>query len=114
MGGNAELEALEESIFERPELAGVSEEQRLSLCDWIVKLVSDGIAQGRNDAIAENEMASDLDRARYGDGRPTFYAGQHGDPRNGERIFNSKEQDEEAERLADEYRRLFDDNDEGE
>jgi hypothetical protein len=60
MGGNAELEALEESIFERPELAGVSEEDRMTLCDWIIKLVSDARTQGYNDAHAENEMAAVL------------------------------------------------------
>jgi hypothetical protein len=60
MGGNAELEALEELIFERPELATLSEEQRLTLCDWIIKLVSDAKTQGYNDAHSDNALAADL------------------------------------------------------
>ena len=36
----------------------------------------------------------------YGDGRATFYCGQDGDPRNGERLFNTREDDAERDAEA--------------
>ena len=60
MGGNAELEALEEAIFERPELSEVTEEKRLSLCVWIIKLVSDAKADGRTEILGEQAYADAL------------------------------------------------------
>lgn len=59
-----ELEALEEEIWERPELKRMSEKNKRSLTDWITKLVSDAKKQAYHQMAGESQMAEALEAER--------------------------------------------------
>ena len=64
MGGNPALEALEEEIWERPELKRMSEKNKRSLTDWIAMKISEAERQGYHQACGDTAYAEALEAER--------------------------------------------------
>jgi hypothetical protein len=67
MGGNAELEAFHDEVFELPELASLTDEQKNRVAEHFGALISNARAQGYAEANADNALARDVREAGDGD-----------------------------------------------
>lgn len=60
MGGNAELEAFYDEVFELPELQGLTDEQKVRVAEHFGALISNARAQGYAEANADTALARDF------------------------------------------------------
>jgi hypothetical protein len=67
MGGNAELEAFYDEVFDLPELASLTDEQKNRVAEHFGALISNARAQGYAEANEDNALARDVREAGDGD-----------------------------------------------